>query len=175
MLRHLSQLGLRVNWEKSKLSPVQRISFLGVELESVSMTVRLTDERAQSVLNCLSSFRGRTVVPLKQFQRLLGHMASAAAVTPLGLLHMRPLQHWLHSQVPRWAWRRGTLWVNITQECRRSFSPWTDLAFYGPGSSHLYLYCAFNNTDCVKALNSIKLEDRVSVMYNNKIKHSIFS
>ncbi len=30
-------------------------------------------------------------------------------------------------------------------------------------SSHLYLYSAYNNTDCVKALNSIKLEDRVSV------------
>ncbi len=30
VLLHLSQLGLRVNWEKSKLSPVQRISFLGV-------------------------------------------------------------------------------------------------------------------------------------------------
>ncbi len=129
MLRHLSQLGLRVNWEKSKLSPAQRISFLGVELDSVSMTARLTDERAQSVLNCLSSFSGRTVVPLKQLQRLLGHMASAAAVTPLGLLHMRPLQHWLHSRVPRWAWRHGTLRVNITQECRRSFSPWMDLAF----------------------------------------------
>ncbi len=42
-------------------------------------------------------------------------------------------------------------------------------------SSHLYLYSAFNNTDCVKALNSIKLEDRVSVMYNIKIIHSIFS
>ncbi len=49
-----------------------------------------------------------------KFQRLLGHMASAAAVTPLGLLHMRPLQHWLHSRVPRWAWRRGTLRVCIT-------------------------------------------------------------
>ncbi len=82
VLRHLSQLGLRVNWEKSKLSPVQRISFLDVELDSVSMTARLTEERAQAVLNCLSSFRGRNVVPLKQFQRLLGHMASAAAVTP---------------------------------------------------------------------------------------------
>ncbi len=33
VLWHLSQLGLRVNWEKSKLSPVQRISFLGVELD----------------------------------------------------------------------------------------------------------------------------------------------
>ncbi|KAL0165890.1 hypothetical protein M9458_037734, partial [Cirrhinus mrigala] len=61
VLQHLSQLGLRVNWEKSKLSPVQRISFLGMELDSVSMTARLTIERAQSVLDCLSSFRGRTV------------------------------------------------------------------------------------------------------------------
>ncbi len=56
-------------------------------------------------------------------------MASAAAVTPLGLLHMRPLQHWQHSWVPRWAWRRGTLRVGITQRCRRSLSPWMDLAF----------------------------------------------
>ncbi len=111
------------------LSPVQRISFLGKELDSVSMTARLTEERAQAVLNCLSSFRGRNVVPLKQFQRLLGHMASTAAVTPLGLLHMRPLQHWLHSWVPRWAWRRGTLRVGISQQCRHSLSPWTDLAF----------------------------------------------
>ncbi len=133
VLRHLSQLGLRVNWEKSKLSPVQRISFLGVELDSVSMTARLTEERAQAVLNCLSSFRGRNVVPLKQFQRLLGHMASAAAVMPLGLLHMRPLQHWLHSRVPRWAWRRGTLRVGISQQCRRSLSPLTDLAFLRAG------------------------------------------
>ncbi len=113
--------------------PVQRISFLGVELDSVSMTARLTEERAQAVLNCLSSFRGRNVVPLKQFQRLLGHMASAAAVTPLGLLHMRPLQHWLHSRVPRWAWRRGTLRVGISQQCHRSLSPWTDLAFLRAG------------------------------------------
>ncbi len=42
-----------------------------------------------------------------KFQRLLGHMAAAAAVTPLGLLHMRPLQHWLHGRVPRWAWQSG--------------------------------------------------------------------
>ncbi|KAL1259013.1 hypothetical protein QQF64_009590, partial [Cirrhinus molitorella] len=38
VLRHLSQLGLRVNREKSKLSPVQSISFLGMELDSVNMT-----------------------------------------------------------------------------------------------------------------------------------------
>ncbi len=133
VLSHLSQLGLQVNWEKSKLGPVQRISFLGMELDSVEQSARLTEERAQSVLNCLNTFRGRTVVPLKLFQRLLGHMAAAAAVTPLGLLHMRPLQHWLHGRVPRWAWQRGTYRVAITPECRRTFSPWSDPLFLRAG------------------------------------------
>ncbi len=57
VLRDLSQLGLRVNWEKSKLSPVQRIYFLGVELDSVSMTARLTGRGA------------RAGVPLEQVSR----------------------------------------------------------------------------------------------------------
>ncbi|KAL0160861.1 hypothetical protein M9458_044586, partial [Cirrhinus mrigala] len=67
VLRHLSHLGLQVNREKSKLSPVQRISFPGVELDSVNMTACLTIERSQSVLNCLNSFRHKTAVPLKTF------------------------------------------------------------------------------------------------------------
>ncbi len=133
VLSHLSQLGLQVNWEKSKLSPVQRISFLGMELDSVSQTTRLTQERAQSVLNCLNTFKNRTAAPLKQFQRLLGHMAAAAAVTPLGLLHMRPLQHWLHGRVPRWAWQSGTLRVQVTPACRQTFTPWSDLSFLRAG------------------------------------------
>ncbi len=125
--------GLQVNWEKSKLAPVQRISFLGMELDSVEQSARLTGERAQSVLNCLNTFRGRTAVPLKLFQRLLGHMAAAAAVTPLGLLHMRPLQHWLHGRVPRWAWQRGTYRVALTPECLQTFSPWSDPLFLRAG------------------------------------------
>ncbi len=50
---HLSRLGLQVNREKSKLSPMQRISFLGMELDSVNLTARLSEERAQSMLRCL--------------------------------------------------------------------------------------------------------------------------
>ncbi len=49
------------------------------ELDSVNQTARLTQVRAQSVLNCLKTLSGRTAVPLKLFQRLLGHMAAVAA------------------------------------------------------------------------------------------------
>ncbi len=71
--------------------------------------------------------------PLKLFQRLLGHMAAAAAIVPLGLLHMRPLQHWLHGRIPRWAWERGTHRVQITPACRKTFSPWSDPSFLRAG------------------------------------------
>ncbi len=119
VLKHLSLLGLRVNWEKSKLVPMQRISFLGMEFDLVNQTARLTQKRAQSVLNCFKTLSGKTAVPLKLFQRLLGHMAAAAVTVPLGLLHMRPLQHWLYGRIPRWAWKHGTYRVQITPACRK--------------------------------------------------------
>ncbi len=102
-------------------------------LDLVNQTARLTQERAQSVLNCLNTFKNRTRHHWNGFSRLLGHMAAAAAVTPLGLLHMRPLQHWLHGRVPRWAWQSGTLRVQVTPACRQTFTPWSDLSFLGAG------------------------------------------
>ncbi len=104
-----------------------------MELDWVNLTARLSIERAESMLNCLESFQCKRAVPLKHFQRLLGHMASAAAVTPFRLLHKRPLQRWLHDRVPRWAWRHGTYRVSVTPSCRHTFSPWSDLAFLQAG------------------------------------------
>ncbi|KAL0186643.1 hypothetical protein M9458_018313, partial [Cirrhinus mrigala] len=113
VLSHISQLGLYVYQEKSKFFPIKRISFLGIELDLVKQTVHLMQERAQSAFNSLNTFERRMAVPLKQLQRLLGHMAATVAVTLLGLLHMRLLQHWLHGRVTRWAWHDTGLPPNL--------------------------------------------------------------
>ncbi len=52
---------------------------------------------------------------------------------PLGLLHMRPLQHWLYGRIPRWAWKHGTYRVQITPACRKTFRPWSDPSFLRAG------------------------------------------
>ncbi len=52
VLSHLSQLGLRVRCRGSLFSVWS--------LDSVNQTARLTQERAQSVLNCLNTFKNRT-------------------------------------------------------------------------------------------------------------------
>ncbi len=130
VLRHLSQWGLWVNWEKSKLSPVQRISFLGVEFDSVSMMARLTDEHAQAVLKFLQRQECGTTETVSEAPGAYGFRSCSHAAR---VASYETLQHCLHSRVPRWAWRRGTLRVNITQQCRRSLSPWMDLAFLRAG------------------------------------------
>ncbi len=135
VLSHLSQLGLRVNWEKSKLLPTQRISFLGMEF-GFGQSDSAPHAGTRSVgVELLEYIQEQDAAPLKRFQRLLGHMAAAAAVTPLGLLHMRPLQYWLHGRVPRWAWQSGTLRVQVTPACRQTFTPWSDLSFLRAGVS----------------------------------------
>ncbi len=97
-----TQLGFQVNCEKIKLSPVLCIFFFwcrigiffGVEL--VAMTARLSGDHACSVLNCLRMFKYKNNSPS---QRLLGNIAFLATVTPLGLMQIRQLQHWLHARI----------------------------------------------------------------------------
>ncbi len=72
---------------------MQCISFLGIKLDSVMMTAHLWQDHAVLVMKCSRALKYKILVPLKHFQRLLGHMASSAMVTQLGLMHMRPLQH----------------------------------------------------------------------------------
>lgn len=47
-------------------------------------------------------------------------MALASSVCHLGLLHMRPLQLWLKSQVPWREWTVGCMRIKVTNSCVRS-------------------------------------------------------
>ncbi|CAM4657101.1 unnamed protein product [Leuciscus chuanchicus] len=133
LLDHLRDLGLQINWTKSLLSPSQRISFLGTDLDSVSMTARLTSQRALQIQRSAAAFRTGSIFPLKRFQRMVGLMASASAVLQLGLLFMRPLQHWLKTRVPLRAWSAGRVRLRVTQNCVTALNPWKAADWYQSG------------------------------------------
>ncbi|KAI2653070.1 Transposon Ty3-I Gag-Pol polyprotein [Labeo rohita] len=135
LLEHLKCLGLTINVQKSKLRPIQNITFLGMDLDSRSMRARLSQERMQSLISSLTSFKPGRVVLLKCFQRLLGRMAAAAVVCQLWLLHMRPLQLWLKSRVPSNAWKNGHLRVLVTRECMQMLAPWFNTRMFEQGVS----------------------------------------
>lgn len=61
-ITHLWDLGFVINGEKSRLFPAQDVVFLGLVLNSVTFTVRLSVERVKSFRACLELFRlGRIV------------------------------------------------------------------------------------------------------------------
>ena len=96
-MAHLSSLGFRFNLKKSVLTPSQSITFIGLSLDSVTMSAQLTPDRVKAIHACLALFRRGNYVTLRDCHRLLGLMASALMAVPLGRLYMRGFQRWVSS------------------------------------------------------------------------------
>ncbi len=77
---------------------MQRISFLGRELDSVNLTARLSEERAQSMLRCLESLQRKRAVSTETFSEAPGaygilsryHAARIASYETASALASRP-------------------------------------------------------------------------------------
>ncbi len=123
VLGHIHSLGLRMNAKNSVLLPSQRTVFLGVRLDSVQMQARLAPARIPVFTACLARFKLGHHVSVGTCRRLLGLMAAASPVLPLGLLHMRPFLWWmkelrLHPTVP------ATRLVRVSRSCCRRLLMW---------------------------------------------------
>ncbi len=132
VLSHIHSLGLRMNAKKSVLLPSQRTVFLGVRLDSVQMQARLAPARIPDLTACLARFKLGHHVSVGTCRRLLGLMAAASPVLPIGLLHMRPFLWWmkelrLHPTVP------ATRLIRVSRSCCRPLLLWRDPVFSGAG------------------------------------------
>ncbi len=123
VLAHLESLGLRLNAKKSVLSPAQRTTYLGVIWDSIEMRAQLSPARVESILNTLRNIKLGQKVTVHHFQRVLGLMAAASTVIPLGLLHMRSFQLWLRARGfhPRANPQRQ---IRVTRRALRTLSMW---------------------------------------------------
>ncbi len=132
VLGHIHSLGLRMNAKKSVLLPSQQTVFLGVRLDSVQMQARLAPARIPVFTACLARFKLGHHVSVGTCRRLLGLMAAASPVLPLGLLHMRPFLWWmkelrLHPTVP------ATRLIRVSRSCCRHLLMWRDPVFLQSG------------------------------------------
>ncbi|XP_075336649.1 uncharacterized protein LOC142397191 [Odontesthes bonariensis] len=128
LLSHLARLGLRVNFTKSGLVPSQSTVFLGVTLDAVTMMACPSPRRVDDILRHLLPFREGRRFHYVEFLRVLGKLTAAAAVVPLGLLSLRPLQRWLHSfhlDAKRHRHRR----LAVSHRCLLALAPWKKRSF----------------------------------------------
>ncbi len=134
VLSHLSQLGLRVNWEKSKLLPMQRISFLGMEFGF-----------GQSDSAPHAGTRSVGVELLEYVQEQDGGTTETSFRGSWGIWRLQRRSHrwgcsiWDRFNTGSMAESRGgrgraaRLRVQVTPACRQTFTPWSDPSFLRAG------------------------------------------
>ena len=79
LIQLLRKLGFMIHWGKV-VDPTTRITFLGIELDSSSMTLRLPEEKLLHLQQELQSSLSRNRFTKRQLQSLAGHLSWAANV-----------------------------------------------------------------------------------------------
>ena len=88
----LRSLGFTIHPEKSKFIPTQCITLLGFILNSVQMTITLTLEKKEKILNLCHDILKEDVVTIRFLSKLIGNLVAAFPAVTLGPFYYRALE-----------------------------------------------------------------------------------
>ena len=90
----LRSLGFTIHPDKSVFVPTQKITFLGFIIDSVKMTITLTEERKERVYeNCSSLLQSNKNITVRELSQTIGTLVAAFATVSLGQLFYRHLEN----------------------------------------------------------------------------------
>jgi len=87
-----SKLGFVIHEEKSVLVPCQKIKYLGVWLNSVDMTVSLTDEKKQNIRTACQGLKAKQSFSIRELAQVIGQLVAAFPAVFWGPLFYRDLE-----------------------------------------------------------------------------------
>ena len=88
LLHFFGKLGFNINWNKV-VDPTTKLTFLGIEIDSVEMCLRLPEEKLIQIRQELANFQHRKRASKKQLQSLAGKLNFCASVVYGGRVYSR--------------------------------------------------------------------------------------
>ena len=88
LINLLHYLGFNVSWRKV-VSPTQRITFLGMELDSSTMSLRLPEDKLNRLIDLANTFSHKASASKRQLQSLAGSFNFACQVVHGGRTFLR--------------------------------------------------------------------------------------
>ncbi len=86
------ELGLTISIPKSVMQPVQRIEYLGFNLDSTDMSVTLTDKKKQKIWNLAKTLLNKIEFPIRDLAAFIGNVVAAETGVWMAALHYKPLE-----------------------------------------------------------------------------------
>lgn len=119
LMKLLRKLGFAINFSKVE-GPKQCITFLGIVLDSISMTLRLTEGRIQDLTASLVHLYQKPKATKRQLMSIAGKLNWVTQVIYGGRFHLRRLLDRISSL--RMPWHR----TRVTTEMRKDLQWWID-------------------------------------------------
>ena len=88
----LRELGSTIHPEKSVLVPTQQIIFLGFVIDSVKMTITLTEERKQSIYTLCQNILSYYQATIRELAQAIGVIVSSFRAVPYDQMYSRKLE-----------------------------------------------------------------------------------
>ena len=88
----VDSLGFTVHPEKSVLIPTQEITFVGFVLNSINMTVRLTDDKASEIVSACKSLLKSTTILIRDVARIIGKFVASEPGVQYAPLYYKTLE-----------------------------------------------------------------------------------
>ena len=85
-------LGLVINFKKSVMEPVQTIEYLGLVINSIQMTLSLTEEKVKGILQECSIIFSMKEITVLQLTQLVGLLSSTIQAVLPAQIQFRYLQ-----------------------------------------------------------------------------------
>lgn len=117
LLRLLRELGFHINYNKLE-GPCQRLVFLGIVLDSASMTLSIPQSKIKEIKQCMNLFLASRKVNKRQIQSLAGKLNWITQCIYGGRFHMRRLLD--SANKLRKPWHR----TNVTKDMRQDILWW---------------------------------------------------
>ena len=88
----LENLGFTINWEKSILQPTHRLEFLGMEVDTLEMTITLPEKKVQAIILLCQQRLTQETLSLREMSQLIGKLYSTSPAILQAPLQIRALQ-----------------------------------------------------------------------------------
>lgn len=121
----MDDLGLTVNTKKSVLIPTQKLKFVGFILCSVSMTVRLTQEKITNIKTLCFEILKKKFITIRTLAKLIGMLVASEPGVLYAQFYYKPLEK-IKEKNLNWKKGRYDAFMKVTDTLRNSLSWWAN-------------------------------------------------
>lgn len=121
----LTNLGFKINHEKSVLNATQRIKFLGFLFDSSAMQMSLTQDKKDRIRLQTLKLRSRSYCKIREFARIVGTLVAACPAVPYGWLHLKRLETEKFRYL-KLNYNNYNRYMTVSQKLNADFNWWID-------------------------------------------------